>query len=91
LGGRIAEADEGVLPAGNDRATAASTASAGEKRHVCTIVKNANKAAVSLYDKEAAPKGMKRVTVMMAMATPTTCKAIPPAHPPQKKMPRYTK
>lgn len=73
-----------MLPAGSDRATAASAAS-GEKRHVCTIVKNANKAAVSLYDKEAAPKGMKRVTVMMAMATPTTCKAIPPAPPPKKK------
>ena len=72
-----------MLPAGSDRATAASAAS-GEKRHVCTIVKNANKAAVSLYDKEAAPKGMKRVTVMMAMATPTTCKAIPPALPPKK-------
>ena len=73
-----------MLPAGSDRVTAASAAS-GEKRHVCTIVKNANKAAVSLYDKEAAPKGMKRVTVMMVMATPTTCKAIPPALPPPQK------
>lgn len=54
------------------------SASTDDRRQLCTKVRKARRAVVSLYDKEEDPEGTNRVPLSMASRTPTSCIPAPP-------------